>query len=118
MSVQSSRQSILQFTGDVTGTEIAQAAVNQLSSAQSQIIALIIGANTITVPVVALVYVPTAVTIVPDPLNVFGLVLKGVTGDTGVKLHATDPSIVALDPSVVSFVLTVQTPLNVRFIWS
>ena len=119
MAVQSSRQSIIQFTGDVTGTEIAQAAINQLSSGQSQIIALVTGANTVTVPAVALVYVPTAVTIIPDPLNVTTLTLKGVTGDTGVTIHPTDPTILAIASTVVSFVITVLAgPVNVRFIWS
>lgn len=119
MSVQSSRQQIIVFTGDVTGTEIAQAAVNQLSVGPAPAVALVTGANTITVPVIALAYVPTAVTIQPDPLNITTLTLKGVTGDTGVAIHPTDPTTIAIASTLTSFVITVGTgPVNVRFIWS
>ena len=119
MAVQSSRQSIIVFTGDVTGTEIAQAAVNQLSPGASQVIALVTGPNTITVPAVALVYVPTAVTIQPDPLNTSVLALKGVSADTGIPIHPTDQMTLSLASTTTSFVILVASgPVNIRFTWS
>ncbi len=118
MAVTSTRQSIIVFTGDVSGTEIAQAANNVASFGMVQVVALSTGANTITVPV-AVGFVATAVTIVPDPANTSVLTLKGVTGDTGVKIHMTDPSIVALDPGQATFVLNIVLgTVNVRLIWS
>lgn len=44
----------------------------------------------------------TAMLIIPPSTNVGAITLKGVTGDTGVKLHQTKPTCIALDatPSV------------------
>jgi hypothetical protein len=118
MAVTSTRQSIIVFTGDVAGTEIANAANNATSFGQSQIVALTTGANTITVPV-AVGYVATAVRIIPDPANTSVLTLKGVTGDTGVKIHMTDYTDLALDPGQATFVLNIVLgTVNCRLIWS
>lgn len=57
--------------------------------------------NTIAVPVGS-----TAVVICPPVGNLVGLTLKGVAGDTGIKLFTNQPSVIALDSTVVSFVLT------------
>jgi hypothetical protein len=59
------------------------------------------GANTITVPTGA-----TAVVIQPPSGNTILVTFKGVTGDTGVPLHKTQPTVIALDSTATSFVLT------------
>jgi hypothetical protein len=45
--------------------------------------------------------------------------LKGVTGDTGIGLHLTDPSTIALAGSTATFVLTAgNTITGLRLYWS
>jgi hypothetical protein len=118
MAVTSTRQSIIVYTGDVSGTEIASAVNNTASFGQTQVVALTTGANTITVPVAA-GFVATAVRIIPDPANTSVLTLKGVSGDTGVKIHMTDFTDLALDPGQATFVLNIVLgTVNVRLIWS
>ena len=47
------------------------------------------------------------------------LTLKGVTGDTGVALHLTDPTTIALASSVTTFCLTAGgTVTGLRIYWS
>ena len=120
MATTSTRSTTLTFTGDVTATLVETAAANATSPGQVQIIAsLASGANTITVPT-AVGFVPTAVTIIPPAANVVTITLKGITGDTGVALHLTDYTILALPTSVTSFVLTVGVAgiVGLRLIWS
>jgi hypothetical protein len=60
------------------------------------------GVNTIAVPAWA-----AGCIILPDPANAVGMTLKGVTGDTGIPLDLTSPSLLnfpAVPPA--SFVLT------------
>ena len=69
------------------------------------------------------IHVPTgatAVLIVPDSANTAAITLKGVTGDTGIALHLTDPTTIALSSSVTSFGLTVGGAgiVGLRLIWS
>jgi hypothetical protein len=117
MSVTATRVSTIVFTGDVSGTESASAASNTSSPGQIEIKTLASGANTITVPTAGTV--PAAVTIVPPSANTTSLTLKGVTGDTGVRIHNTDPTVIALDSSVTTFCLTAGASITgVRFIWS
>jgi hypothetical protein len=59
------------------------------------------------------------VTILPPTGNTTNITLKGVTGDTGIQLHDTDPSTISLDPAVTSFVLTAAAQITgVRLYWS
>lgn len=116
MSVSSTRQQIVVFSGDVTGTESIAAATNSASPGSITIQTLAAGANTITVPVGATC---TAVTIAPPSGNAQTITLKGVTGDTGVALHLTDPTTIALASTVTTFVLTAGgTVTACRFYWS
>ena len=116
MSVIASRTSTIVYTGDIVGTQIAQAQQNSNSPGQTQLIALVLGANTITVPTAG--SIPTAVTIEPQAGNAIALTLKGVSGDTGIAIHNTDPTIIALAPTVVSFVINAASALNIRLLWS
>jgi hypothetical protein len=75
------------------------------------------GANTITPPAGS---TPVSVTIVPPAGNVITITLKGVTGDTGILLHPTDPTTIALGSPTATFVLTAGSLFasGVRFYWT
>jgi len=117
MAVQSARTETITFTGDITATLTNAAASNAASPGMSELKNLVNGANTITVPTGGAT--PVAVRVVPPAGNVVSITLKGVTGDTGVALHLTDPTTIALAASVSSFCLTAGGAITgVRFIWS
>ena len=110
------RTTTITFTGDVQNT-VTEVASNSNSPGGIDLVTLASGANTITVPTGG--SVPTACTIVPPTGNVIAITLKKVTGDTGILLHPTDSTTIALDPSVTSFCLTAGSSLvGVRLIWS
>src|SRR5712691_11069954 len=100
MSVTSNRSITIQFSSDVNYAQAFVAAVNASGSGQNQLVNLSSGANTITPPAGA-----KAVTIVPPSANAVTITMKGVTGDTGVGLHLTDPTSIGL-ASTGTFVLT------------
>src|ERR1700685_2678839 len=104
MATTSNRSTVITYTGDVTGVETLNAASNPASPGQVQIIALTSGTNTITVPV-AVGYTATGCTLVPHAANINALTLKGVTGDTGILIHLTDPTSLAIAPTLASFVI-------------
>lgn len=117
MAVSSTRNTILVFTGDVVGTELVAAATNTASPGSVEIKTLASGANTITVPTGG--STPTACVILPPTGNTTSITLKGVTGDTGIRVHNTDPFTVSLYSTTASFVLTAgATITGVRFYWS
>lgn len=117
MAVTATRQILIVFTGDVTGTETIAAASNASSAGSVQIVTLASGLNTITIPTGGTV--PTAVTILPPSGNTTSITLKGVTGDTGIALHLTDPTSLALASSVTTFVLTAGASITgVRLYYS
>jgi hypothetical protein len=117
MAVSAARTSTIIFTGDVTGTETSTAATNAASPGTIEIKTLASGANTITIPAGGTT--PVAVTIIPPTGNVVSLTVKGVTGDTGVRIHNTDPTVLAIDSSVATFCLTAGAACTgVRLIWS
>jgi|SRR5665213_2807474 len=118
MSVVSSRTVQIQFSGDVTSSLIQSALDNIASPGEYDVISLVLGANTITAPVVSGIVV-TGLTIIPPAGNVNLITLKGVTGDTGIPLHLTDPTSIALDTTFVSLVLNAAAAINgVRLVWS
>lgn len=117
MSVTATRTITIVYTGDVTGTEPIAAASNAASPGSIEIKTLASGANTITVPTGGATV--TAVTIVPPTGNTTNITLKGVTGDTGIQLHDTDPSSISIDPATTSFCVTCAAQITgVRFYWS
>lgn len=116
MAVASARTQTITFSGDVQGTESVSAASNAASPGSITIHTLALGANTITVPVGATC---VAATIVPPSGNLQTLTLKGVTGDTGVALHLTDPTTIALASTVTTFCLTAGGVVTaLRIYWS
>lgn len=117
MAVTSMRKTTITFSGDVVGTQQYSAASNAVSPGVIQLVVLASGANTITPPLGA---TPKAVTIIPPAGNVISITLKGVTGDTGVLLHLTDPTVIALGSATNTFVLTAGSLFTnpVRLVWT
>ena len=113
MAVTATRSVTIQFSGDVSAANTFAAANNTSSPAGIELQTLASGANTITPPSGA-----KACTIVPPFGNLVTITLKGVTGDTGVVLHLTDPSSIGLNSAVSTFCLTASDTVTVRLIWS
>lgn len=117
MAVTATRVTTLTLSGDVVGTETISAASNTASAGSVEIKTLASGANTITVPTGGTT--PTAVTIVPPAGNTQTIIVKGVTGDTGVGMHLTDPFTLSLAASTATFVVTAGgTITGMRFFWT
>lgn len=117
MSTTANRSITIVQTGDVTSTENLSAAANAAASGSVTMHTLSSGANTITAPTGGSTL--SCATIVPPSGNTQTLTLKGVTGDTGVLLHKTDPTSLALDSTVTTFVLTAGgTITGLRIFWS
>lgn len=118
MASASNRTINLTFTGDHVAAPVIVASQNAASPAAINApITLASGANTITVPTGGTT--PTCVTIVKPAGNTVLITLKGVTGDTGVPLHKTDPDSVSIDSTVTTFVLTAAAQvIGVTLIWS
>lgn len=118
MSTTSNRNVQVQFSGDNTAEIIQSALANTVSPGMSVIQSLASGANTITAPVVSGLVI-TGLTIIPPAGNTSLITLKGITGDTGVPLHLTDPTSIALDTTFVSLVLNAAAAIvGVRLVWS
>jgi len=118
LAITATRTITLVYSGGVVGTEVISAASNTASPGQIQIFTFTgAGNNTVTVPTGGTT--PTAATIVPPAGNTQALILKGVNGDTGVTIHKTDPTTIALDSSVVNFVLNVAgTVTGLQIFWT
>ena len=118
MSVTSSRTIQVQFSGDNSEQIIQSALDNIVSPGMNVVQSLVMGANTITAPVVSGLVV-TGLMIIPPSGNTSLMTLKGVTGDTGIPLHLTDPTSLALDTTFVSLVINAAAAIiGVRLIWS
>lgn len=117
MAVTAKRSISTVYSGDVVGTQAVAAADNTVSPGVVELKTLALGANTITAPTGGAT--AKAVTIVPPAGNLVQLTLKGVTGDTGVLLHLTDPTSIALAPAQTTFVLNAGAICTgVRLIWA
>lgn len=118
MSITSSRVVQVQFSGDISTNIIQSALDNTISPGQVDIVSFVLGANTVTAPVVSGLVV-TALTIIPPSGNIAALTLKGITGDLGIPIHVTDPTSIALSPAFVSLVINAAAAVvGVRLIWS
>jgi hypothetical protein len=105
------------YSGDFAGNESYTAATNTNSPAMSELKTLTTGANTITPPTGGSTV--KGVTIIPPASNAVLMTLKGVTGDTGVPMHKTDPTSIGLDTTVSTFCVTCAAPvIGVRFLWT
>ena len=121
MATTSKREIRLTYSGDVGGSpgvaHKLSAADNAASPAEIDLITLASGNNTITVPTSGTS--PKAVTIVKPSGNAIAITFKGINGDTGVRLHDTDPDTISLHSSVTSFVLNAGAQIDgVRLYWT
>ena len=117
MVTTSTRVIITTFTGGTVAQDNAIAAANPASPGVFQLINLASGANTITPPTGGASV--TGVTINLPTGNTQTVTLKGVTGDTGVQLHPTDPTSLGLAASPGTFVLTAGGIITgVQLIWT
>lgn len=117
MAVESTRRITVIMTGDIEVADQFSAAENAASPGSVEIKTLASGANTITVPTGGATV--TGCTIIPPAANTTNITLKGVTGDTGVQLHDSDPTSLGIDPALVSFCLTAAAQIvGVRFVWT
>jgi hypothetical protein len=117
MAVTANRNQTITYTGDVTGSEVISAAQNAASPGSVTLHTLSAGANTITAPTGG--STPVCATILPPAGNTQTITLKGVTGDTGIGLHPTDPTSIALSSTVSTFCLTAGgTITGLRIYWS
>lgn len=117
MAATSTRSVIITYTGDTTGVETLSAASNTSSPGSVEIKTLASGANTITLPTGGSTVV--ACTIVPPTANSTAITLKSVTGDTGIRIHNTDPTTVTFHTTETSFCLTAGAQITgVRLYWS
>jgi hypothetical protein len=111
MSIISTRQTLITFQGDVNSNFTIAAASNSSTPAGNYLIYLAAGNNTIQI-------LPglTGITFYPQPTNTTAVILKGSNSDTGVAMHKTDHTSLALDPSTTAIVLNVVTPIFIRFV--
>ena len=117
MAVTATRTITVTNSSDVTGTQTVSAASNAAASGVIELKTLSSGANTITAPTGGSTL--SCCTFIPPSANAQTITLKGVTGDTGIVCHLTDPTSLALASSVTSFVITAGgTITGMRFIWS
>lgn len=117
MATTSTQVITLGFTGDVEATLQYSAAANGASPGQSELVTLASGANTITKPAGG--STPVSLTVIPPTGNTTQITLKGVTGDTGVALHLTNPGVIPVAAGLSSLVLTAAAQIvGVRLIWA
>lgn len=116
MAISARRTESYQFTGDVTFNYSVTTVANAASPGVVAVQVLTTGANTITAPVSPLI--PQFVTIIPPSGNTVQLTLKGVSGDTGIALHDTQPSTIAIETSVASFVINAASGVTIRLVWA
>lgn len=92
-----------QITGQVTGPKTIR--FDYTSTAGTiRDLNLATGSNSVTIPSGS-----EGIIFVPPSTNTVALTLKGVTGDTGVLLHATNPSIIAVSSSTTVCVISAAT---------
>lgn len=115
MAVTAKRSIIITLSEDLSANLQFDAADNLVASGSITLHDLASGANTITVPPGT----NKGATIIPPSGNVETITLKGVTGDTGVSLHLTDPTSIALATGVANFVLTAGAAIaDLTIVWT
>lgn len=100
------------FTGDFGVQSIASAAENNNSPGAIVDYTLTTGNNTIIPPPQS-----TGATILFPTGNSVLVTLKGVSGDTGIVLHPTDPTRIAIN-TTAAFVLSAVSSVSMKIIWS
>ena len=113
MAVTSSRSISTAMSGDLTFVRSDAAADNATGPGVIEKKDWTTGANTVTAPSGA-----KGVTIKPPTGNTQALTLKGISGDTGIAIHKTDPTSLGLD-SVTTFVVNAAGSVTgVVLVWT
>ena len=112
MPVTSNRKVTITFENDIEYSQEFESVQNGSSPGAIDVVALVAGPNTITVPTGA-----TGATIIFPLTNTSQPTLKGIAGDTGIALALTSPTSIGL-ATVTSFVINVVTDVTVKIIWS
>lgn len=116
MSVAFNRTVSVAYTGDLVSSISEAAAANTNSPGSITIHTLTAGANVLTIPSGG--STPVSATIVPPTGNTNTMTLKGVTGDTGIPMHLTDPASITFATTATSFCITAGgTITGLRVIW-
>jgi hypothetical protein len=117
MAVTSTRVIEVVFSQDLSANLSFSAAENAASPGDMDVLTLAIGFNSITVPAGGTTV--RGATIIPPAGNTATITLKGVTGDTGIGLHLTDPTSIALASGTSAIGLTVSAEIvGLRIIWT
>lgn len=115
MAVTSSRRVSVYFEDDLIATFNFWAANNAAAPGAISELNLVLGDNTITVPAGTV----KGATIIPPSGNTASIILKGVTGDTGITLSKTDPTSIAFETAPATFLLVAGGSITgLRIIWS
>ena len=118
MSITALVKNYIDLTGDLENQLVYSSGDLADSLYQQELATLAIGANTVTLPS-ATGFTVHGLAIVPPSLNEEEITLKGVSGDTGIALSATQVSVVQFGATPpASIVLTVAAEIiGVRLIW-
>jgi hypothetical protein len=107
----------IQLTVDRNYNQSFTAAQNTSSPGQIDLVTWSAGFNLLTPPTGG--STPKALTIIPPVGNTQSMTLKGVTGDTGVLLHLTDPTTISLGSPTATFGITAGGIITgVGLIWT
>jgi len=114
MAVSTTYSVAVQSTGDITYTQTFTSAANASGSGDIDLQTLASGANTITPPNSS----SKGCLFIPPSGNVVVLTLKGVTGDTGILIHLTNPTLITVASGSTTFVINAASSVTgCRFIW-
>lgn len=119
MAVTAVRTIAITFSGDIQATNSLPAAPNGVSPGSITIHTLAPGDNTIPLPGGG--STPVGATIIPPSGNPNALTLKGVGGDTGIRINKVDPTVVTFDPTALPANIVINaasTTTGVRVIWT
>lgn len=117
MATTSNVNVVISYSGDVDAVEVLSDGANAASPAAISIVTLSSGFNSISVPTGGSTV--TSVAIVPPAGNTQTLILKGLTGDTGVGLHPTNVTKIALVSGATTIGITAGgTVTGLRLFWS
>ena len=114
MAITSNVTIYIVMTGDVVAQASPAAAANTAAPGELRTITLASGFNTITPPTGA-----TGAVLLPPAANTTSITFKGVTGDTGLRLHNTNPTVITLNAATDTFGLTAGASItSFRIIWT
>lgn len=117
MAKTSNRSVNIRYAGTLVANNTYSAAENTATPGDIDLVTLAIGFNEITPPTGG--STPKGVTIIPPAGNLTAITLKGVTGDTGIALHLTDPTSIGLGSPTATFGLTAAAEITgVQLIWT